>query len=175
MPRAPYAAEKAGYRPPAGLSKEGRQPSTGPALSTDENRRDLEPSDCLPWHSGGMGAKKPPRTSFAEIVATLPEASAATEQSFHSIPRPWITVDGDRFHLRGDVHEGKNPHKLLGQGDLIVFHEYLGQRTVIAPGEREQFWLRAASEMQASEHSDFLGYEYRNAAGSRRLVVYELC
>jgi hypothetical protein len=61
------------------------------------------------------------------------------------------------------------------RSDLHVFHEYNGTRTPVAPEEREEFWRRAVSLMRESEHSDFVGYEYRNARGDRCLVVYESC
>ena len=123
-----------------------------------------------------MGAKKPLGRTFAQIVAEVPEASAPGERFSYSIPRPWITVEGQRWHLRGDAsYEGKDLHKLLSQGDLLAFHDYVDKRTVIGPEEREQFWLRAVSLMEASEHSDFVGYEYKNPEGARCMVVYEFC
>lgn len=116
------------------------------------------------------------RPTFAEMVAEVPEASAPGKQFSYSIPRPWITVDGQRWHLRGQAsHEGKDLQKLLRQSDLLAFHEYLDKRTAIAPEEREEWWLRALSLMEDSEYSVFVGYEYKNLDGGRCLVVYEFC
>lgn len=123
-----------------------------------------------------MGARKPARPTFAEIVAEVPEVSSATETYSYSIPRPWITVDGQRMLLRGGLaHEGKDLQKMLRHGDVTTFHDYMDKRTVIEPGEREAFWLRALSLMEASEHSEFVGYEYKGPEEGRCLVVYESC
>ena len=123
-----------------------------------------------------MGAKKPSRPTFAEIVAEVPEASSAAEMYSYSIPRPWITVDGRRMLLRAGVaHEGKDLHRILRQQDVVAFHDYMDKRTVIPPDEREAFWLRALSLMEDSDYSEFVGYEYKSPEGGRCLVVYESC
>ena len=130
-------------------------------------------ASCQSWT---MSAKKLLRPTFAEIVAEVPESPATGEQFSHSIPRPWITVDGQRWHLRGDAsHEGKDLHKLLKRSEVLAFHEYMDKRTAIGPEEREQFWHRAISLMEASKHSGFVGYEYKSPDGGRCLVVYEFC
>lgn len=123
-----------------------------------------------------MAAKKPMRPTFAEIAAEVPEISAPVEQFSWSIPRPWITVDGHRWHLRGHVaHEGKDLRKLLRDAHLLAFHDYVGKRSPIAQEDREAFWLRAASLMEDSDYSEFVGYEYGTPDGDRCLVVYESC
>jgi hypothetical protein len=121
-----------------------------------------------------MGAKRPPRATFAEILATVPEHSEPAEQFSYAVPHPWITVDGARWHVTREPHRERCLHKRLLQADL-VFHEYMGKRTVIAPDRRESFWQRALDLMDASAYSDFVGYEYRDADGARCLVVYESC
>lgn len=114
------------------------------------------------------------RQTFAEMVAEVPEPTAWAESFSTSIPHDWITVDGQRFHRRGeDAHEGKDLHKLLLRTDLPAFHEYLGKRKPIE--DREAFWERAVSYMANSEYSAFVGYEYKNPDRGRCLVVYEFC
>ena len=73
----------------------------------------------------------------------------------------------------GVVYEGTDLQKILRQEDVASFHDYMNKRTVIEPAEREVFWLRALSLMEASEHAEFVGYEYDIPEGSRCLVVYE--
>ena len=123
-----------------------------------------------------MGGKRPSRPTFAEIVAAVPETSSAPEMYADSIPRPWITVDGQRMLLRSGVaHEGKDLEKILRQDGVAAFHDDMNKRTVIEPNEREAFWLRALSLIEASEHAEFVGYEYKSPEGGRCLVVYESC
>ena len=135
---------------------------------------------CVPMgglcHAQSMSAKKPPRPTFAEIVAEVPEAPAIGGHFSYSIPRPWITVDGHRWHLRGDAaYEGKDLYKVLRRSDVLAFHDYMDKRSPIEADEREQFWDRAMSLMEASEHSNFVGYEYKSPDGGRCMVVYEFC
>ena len=123
-----------------------------------------------------MGAKKQPRQTFADIVAEVPAATSAKEQYSDSIPRPWITVEGQRWDLHGEAaHEGKELHKLLRRDELLAFHDYMNVRTPIAQEERENFWRRAVGLMEDSEYSDFVGYLYASVAGDRCLVIYESC
>lgn len=125
-----------------------------------------------------MSAKKPPRQTFADIVAEVPDTPEPDSGQRHSysIPRPWITADGQRWHLRkAPFYEGKALHKLLRRTELSAFHEYEGKRTAIPPDDREQFWDQAVSLMADSAYSDFIGYEYKNSDGDRCLVVYEFC
>ena len=123
-----------------------------------------------------MRAKKPLPPTFAEMVAQVPETTSSGEQFSDSIPRPWITVDGARWHVRGDAsHEGKDLHKLLQRHELLAFHDNMGKRTTIAPEERDEFWRRAVSLMEGSSYSKFVGYEYKNPDVGRCLVIYEFC
>lgn len=110
------------------------------------------------------------------MLQQVPEAPPAGVPSSYSVPRPWITVDGVRWHLRGDVsHRDRHLHRLLGRHDLLVFHDQAGERTLLAPPEREAFWSGAVSRMQDSEHSAVVGHEYVDPEGRRCLVVYEFC
>jgi hypothetical protein len=123
-----------------------------------------------------VSAKKPPRQTFAEIVAEVPAAAPAKEQYSYSIPRPWITVNGQRWDLHGNAgHEGKELHKLLRRHELLAFHDYMNERTPITPEHREEFWRQAVELMEDSENSDFVGYLYASADGDRCLVIYESC
>ena len=81
-----------------------------PSVVTYRERGVLAPRASL----AVMSAKKPPRPTFADIVAQVPETASSGEQFSYTIPRPWITVEGERWHLRGDAsHEGKVVDKLL--------------------------------------------------------------
>ena len=123
-----------------------------------------------------VGAKKPTRETFAEIVARVPEASEPVEEWSHSIPRAWITVDGQRWVLRGDAtYEGKELHKLLRQDGLPAFHDYMNKRTPIAVEGREDFWAKAQQLMADSEYSHFVGYQYKGPSGGTCGVIYEFC
>ena len=123
-----------------------------------------------------MGTKKPPRETFAEILANVPEASEAAGQWSYSVPRPWVTVDGQRWTLSGNAsYEGKELHHLLRRASLLVFHDYLNERVPVPAEERETFWRRAEALMKESEHSHFVGYLYRATDEGTCLVIYEFC
>lgn len=123
-----------------------------------------------------MSGRRSERQTFAEIVAGVPDSPTPQEQWSYSIPRPWITVEGRRWVLRGDSgYEGKQLHKLLRRGELLVFHDYLNERTLIPVDERETFWTTAVRRMSESVHSDFVGYQYKGPDGQHCVVVYEFC
>lgn len=123
-----------------------------------------------------MARKKPFRPTFADVVAAVPESTTPIETFSYAVPHNWITVDGCRWHLRGDrSYEGGELHKMLCRKELPAFHEYMGKRTALAVEERDAFWRRAVDLMESSEYAAFVGYEYKSPDDGYCLVVYEFC
>jgi hypothetical protein len=79
------------------------------------------------------------------------------------------------WRRRGGEVTDKRLRKLLHDPSVRVLHDYMGETQEVLQSEREGFWKTAQERMRQSEHSDFVGGEFKNESHGRLLVVHEYC
>jgi len=120
--------------------------------------------------------------SFAEVVASLPDAQTTEGEEIESpiATGSWVDPDGVMWRRRGVATRETRVRQLLDRPDTRVVHTYAGDVLDVDLADRPALWHRIAPYLRGGrrvqgDHTEFVTGEFHDDGGRRLLMIEEHC
>ena len=89
--------------------------------------------------------------------------------------REYVDAQGTRWQRRGTTLGRKQLERRTRRPDVVVLYHYLGAVSEVPPEARAKFWAALHARVAASEHSSFIGAEFKDETGRHLVIIDEGC